>query len=76
MDNNHLLLLMIHVFKENEEQLFKVNKDTNHEVTILLEKMGMCLSSVFNDSTVNLLTLYGTKILKSSFTYQIPSGKV
>lgn len=24
MDNNHLLLLMIHVFRENEEQLFKV----------------------------------------------------
>lgn len=25
MDNNHLLLLMIHVFRENEEQLFKVS---------------------------------------------------
>lgn len=24
VDNNHLLLLMIHVFRENEEQLFKV----------------------------------------------------
>lgn len=24
MDNNHLLLLMIHVFRENEEQLLKV----------------------------------------------------
>lgn len=25
VDNNHLLLLMIHVFRENEEQLFKVS---------------------------------------------------
>lgn len=24
VDNNHLLLLMIHVFRENEEQLFRV----------------------------------------------------
>lgn len=24
VDNNHLLLLMIYVFRENEEQLFKV----------------------------------------------------
>lgn len=27
MDNNHLLLLMIHVFRENEEQLFKVKTE-------------------------------------------------
>lgn len=25
VDNNHLLLLMIHVFRENEEQLFRVS---------------------------------------------------
>lgn len=28
VDNNHLLLLMIHVFRENEEQLFKVSPRT------------------------------------------------
>lgn len=27
VDNNHLLLLMIHVFRENEEQLYKVNTE-------------------------------------------------
>lgn len=28
VDNNHLLLLMIHVFRENEEQLFKVHLES------------------------------------------------
>uniref|UniRef100_A0A8C9REH1 Pleckstrin homology domain-containing family M member 2 n=1 Tax=Scleropages formosus TaxID=113540 RepID=A0A8C9REH1_SCLFO len=32
VDNNHLLLLMIHVFRENEEQLFKmVRMSTGHQ---------------------------------------------
>lgn len=33
VDNNHLLLLMIHVFRENEEQLFRVrwSQSISHE---------------------------------------------
>lgn len=31
VDNNHLLLLMIHVFRENEEQLFRVSSRNKNE---------------------------------------------
>lgn len=39
VDNNHLLLLMIHVFRENEEQLFKVK--TAFYMVILLLCLGL-----------------------------------
>lgn len=40
VDNNHLLLLMIHVFRENEEQLFKVK-------TAFLRLYFDCVTSLF-----------------------------
>lgn len=57
MDNNHLLLLMIHVFRENEEQLFKVK---TFFVLILFmkvvaffeEKVNVCSKYLSNGSTV------------------------
>uniref|UniRef100_A0A671UL66 Pleckstrin homology domain-containing family M member 2 n=1 Tax=Sparus aurata TaxID=8175 RepID=A0A671UL66_SPAAU len=42
VDNNHLLLLMIHVFRENEEQLFKVKRD----------------DSFFNSHYINMCSLH------------------
>lgn len=49
VDNNHLLLLMIHVFRENEEQLFKVTTETlffihcdTTEVRFLGENFNIC----------------------------------
>lgn len=38
VDNNHLLLLMIHVFRENEEQLFKV-KTAFYTITFWLSPL-------------------------------------
>lgn len=49
VDNNHLLLLMIHVFRENEEQLFKVKRDDSFfncfERSYIFENMLICLCS-------------------------------
>ena len=39
VDNNHLLLLMIHVFRENEEQLFRVRGSPS----ISREGLVLCL---------------------------------
>lgn len=52
VDNNHLLLLMIHVFRENEEQLFKVK-------TIFLFCLGFLffMKEVFGE-----MSMYGPSI--------------
>lgn len=50
VDNNHLLLLMIHVFRENEEQLFKVKTDglfICFERGYILWRKSQCMCQVF-----------------------------
>ncbi|MGH0132435.1 UNVERIFIED_CONTAM: hypothetical protein FKN15_049823 [Acipenser sinensis] len=51
VDNNHLLLLMIHVFRENEEQLFKmIRMSTGH-----MEGNMQLLYLLFTDCYIYLL---------------------
>ncbi|MGH0121139.1 UNVERIFIED_CONTAM: hypothetical protein FKN15_046384 [Acipenser sinensis] len=83
VDNNHLLLLMIHVFRENEEQLFKmIRMSTGH-----MEGNMQLLYLLFTDCYIYLLRKgrYGpadshpglyepTEAIPARYSRRVPDG--